>query len=424
MTHETLHLSPVDRGRYLRVPFDVPRSTEPAIHVRVSFDESRATLDLGLWDPDGWRGYSGGARREVILVPGAATPGYLQDDVPAGRWAVEIGVYRVTSEVEVEVTIDFHTGVLVPKQESNPAQVPKPRLEPRGSSRALAAPDGLSWFAGDFHAHSHHSDGSLSLDELAAEAVSNGLDFLAITEHNTVSHHRHIDEIGRRQGITLVPGQELTTDRGHANVFGDVGWIDFHQHPDKWVRAAQERGAIMSINHPIADHCGWLWRLDVLPPALELWHHTWFADSTGSGLHNNGAWAFWERWRTDAVVLGGSDFHNREQGHPPGFPTTWVAARDCTVEAILEGVVAGRTAISRGDARLNGHDLKDEPVLVAVGTTLVAYASAGLALVSPSGHRELIPQSNKYTLSVRELGPWRLEAHTGALVAIASIVGS
>src|SRR5690606_22898354 len=149
----------------------------------------------------------------------------------------------------------------------------------------------------------------------------NGLDFLAVTEHNTVSHHRHLDHVGHRQGITLVPGQEVTTDRGHANVLGDVGWIDFHQHPDTWVRTARDRGGIMSINHPIADHCGWLWPLEALPPALELWHHTWFADREGSGLHSNGAWAFWERWNPDVVVLGGSDFHTPEQGRPPGSPT-------------------------------------------------------------------------------------------------------
>src|SRR5690606_36974084 len=210
--HQTLSLSPADRGRYIRVPFDVPHSADPAVHVRMSFDSTRATLDLGLWDPEGWRGYSGGARREIILVPGAATPGYLEGGIPEGLWAVEIGVYRITDIVDIEVTVECHSGVFVPPQESDLTRIPQRRVEPRGSARALTAPAGLTWFAGDFHAHSLHSDGSLSLDELAAEAVKNGLDFLAVTEHNTVSHHRHLDHVGHRQGITLVPGQEVTTD--------------------------------------------------------------------------------------------------------------------------------------------------------------------------------------------------------------------
>lgn len=420
--HQTLSLSPADRGRYVQVPFDVPHSAEPAVHVRISFDPTCATLDLGLWDPHGWRGYSGGARREVILVPDAATPGYLEGGIPAGRWSVEIGVYRITAAADVEVTVECHTSVRVPAQESDPTRIPQRRSEVRGSARALAAREGLTWFAGDFHAHSLHSDGSLSLDELAAEAVSNGLDFLAVTEHNTVSHHRHLEDVGRRQGITLIPGQEVTTDRGHANVFGSVGWIDFHEHPDEWVRAARDRGGIMSINHPIADHCAWLWPLEVLPPALELWHHTWFADPSGTGLQNNGAWAFWERWCQDAVVLGGSDFHNRGQGRPPGSPTTWVAAGSCSPEAILEGVAAGRTAISRGDSRLLGDDPQEESVLVADDTTLVAYASSGLCLVSPSGRREVIPEVQEHVREAGEVGLWRLETHTGALVAVAPVV--
>ena len=81
----------------------------------------------------------------------------------------------------------------------------------------------MHWLAGDFHSHTVHSDGSLSVGGLAALAVSRGLDFLAVTDHNTVSHHPQLAEISARYGITLLPGQEVTTDTGHANVFGAVG---------------------------------------------------------------------------------------------------------------------------------------------------------------------------------------------------------
>ena len=47
-----------------------------------------------------------------------------------------------------------------------------------------------------------------------------GLDFLAVTDHNTASHHAYLPSVGERYGITLLPGQEVTTDRGHANAFG------------------------------------------------------------------------------------------------------------------------------------------------------------------------------------------------------------
>src|SRR5258705_377644 len=82
----------------------------------------------------------------------------------------------------------------------------------------------------------------LSLDELAALAAGNGLDYLAVTDHNTVSHHRFLPAASARYGIELLPGQEVTTSDGHANAFGDIGWIDFREPADSWVSEVARRG--------------------------------------------------------------------------------------------------------------------------------------------------------------------------------------
>ena len=102
-----------------------------------------------------------------------------------------------------------------------------------------------------------HSDGSLEVVELATLAASQGLDLLAVTDHNTVSHHTHLAAAGNHAGILLVPGQEVTTDVGHANCFGEIGWIDFRDPPDVWQTEATERGGVMSVNHPWAWDCAW-----------------------------------------------------------------------------------------------------------------------------------------------------------------------
>jgi len=52
-----------------------------------------------------------------------------------------------------------------------------------------------------------HSDGELTIDELAALAAAAGLDFLAITDHNTVSHHPYLPAAGRRAGWCCCPGR-------------------------------------------------------------------------------------------------------------------------------------------------------------------------------------------------------------------------
>ena len=87
----------------------------------------------------------------------------------------------------------------------------------------------MRWLAGDFHCHTVHSDGQHTIDEVAVMAAEAGLDFLAVTDHNTVSHHAHLPAASERTGVQLIPGQEVTTWRGHANAFGDIGWIDFRR---------------------------------------------------------------------------------------------------------------------------------------------------------------------------------------------------
>ena len=75
-----------------------------------------------------------------------------------------------------------------------------------GPPPAAAGP-GPRWWAGDLHTHTVHSDGVLTVAELARLARGNGLDFIAVTDHNTVSHHPELAAASRRYGITLIPAR-------------------------------------------------------------------------------------------------------------------------------------------------------------------------------------------------------------------------
>ncbi|MBA2528484.1 MAG: PHP domain-containing protein, partial [Euzebyales bacterium] len=86
--------TPEDRARsiYSYVGFDVPPGT-PAVSLKLLYDTASAVLDLGLFDADGFRGYSGGARDSVVVTRTAATPGYLPGPLPAGEWRVLLGLH-------------------------------------------------------------------------------------------------------------------------------------------------------------------------------------------------------------------------------------------------------------------------------------------------------------------------------------------
>ncbi|MFG1958120.1 CehA/McbA family metallohydrolase [Nonomuraea sp. NPDC049028] len=386
------HWSLDDRlERILReVPFEVPAGTA-ALTVRLSFDRSQGVLDLGCGSPDGFRGWSGGARDEYTITADWATPGYLPGELGPGTWQVWLRLHRVPPQ-GLDYTLEIHTEAAAP---------PRPVIEepPHGDRpprRDLPGVDGLRWFAGDFHSHTVHSDGVLTVPELAELAKGRGLDFLVVTDHNTVSHHPWL---GDDRGIALLPGQEVTTDRGHANVFGDVGWVDFRQPADSWVRHAAREGGLMSINHPLGGDCAWLQPLSERPRIAEVWHSGWWDRRWGAPL----AWA--DAWGPDLVAIGASDFHRVGDDGLPGAPTTWVLAEDTST--IFDAVAAGRTAISAGPG---------EPLLLRLGDELLALDADGLILVRPGGDRQVI-RGERVLVSAGE-GRHRLETYENEVIAI------
>lgn len=411
-TEERLRLTLDDQiaTRYLPVPFEVPVGA-PSVSVQLSYDTAAGVIDLGCEGAAGWRGWSGGARDTFVITAEAATPGYLPGELEAGTWQVILGLHKVPA-AGLDVTLRISTPAVEQPEREREVR-PRPR-QVRGSERNLPAPAGLRWYAGDFHAHTVHSDGTLSIGELAAAGVESGLDFLAVTDHNTTSHHAHLPGVGAAHGITLLPGQEVTTARGHANAFGDIGWIDFRQPAETWVAEVERRGGVLSINHPIDGDCAWQHPLPVLPAALEHWHVSWFRDLTSTA-----PWAFHQRWDPGAVLLGGSDFHSPDQGYSLGTPTTWVAAEDDSAEAILAGVRAGRTAISVGVGEDRVPRPLHTPLLLRVAEDVHAIDAAGLVLVDADGRRRRITDAHERLPAGWGRGRLHLQDATRRVLAIA-----
>ena len=371
------------------LPVEVPAGTA-ALLVTLSYArDGGAILDLGCFGPLGFSGWSGGARSSFVVSPLGATPGYLASEVVAGLWRVAIGLYKVPAEgVRYEVTAEVAGGAdgagwvaealaadgvgsaLTP---SALAPSAPPALAPgdRPGRRELPAASGRTWLAGDLHSHTVHSDGAMTVPELALHAVSRGLDFLAVTDHNTVSHHRELPSASAAYGITLVPGQEVTTSRGHAGVLGDTGWIDFRTSADAWLAAAERGGGLMSVNHPFAGDVSWLHSMERRPPLLEVWHWSWLDPTWTTPL------SWWQAWDPSAIPVGGSDWHRPGSDSPLGTPTTWVECDDeAGVDGVLEGLRAGRVAIS---ASRNG------PLLLRHDGGFAAIGADGLLLADPEG---------------------------------------
>ncbi len=355
------------------LPFEVPAGTD-ALRVELEYDTSAAVLDLGCFGPAGFRGWSGGARESFVIATETATPGYLPGRPEPGNWQVMLGLHRIPAAgAAYRVTAEVGTGQrLVPDIRDDPV----PPATERPSHRELPADAGMRWLAGDLHTHTVHSDGVMTVAELARFAAGRGLDFLAVTDHNTISHHAELPAAAAAHGITLLPGQEITTEAGHANAIGYLPWIDFRHPPDAWLDATEKDGGLLSVNHPYGGQVSWTAPMRRRPPLLEVWHWSWLDPRWTTPL------AWWLAWHPEAIAVGGSDWHRPGSDAPPGSPTTWVGcaadADGAGPAAVLAGLAGGQVAVTAG---------RDGPVLLRVDGELVACDADGSVLTGPDGPR-------------------------------------
>jgi hypothetical protein len=162
----------------------------------------------------------------------------------------------------------------------------------------------------------------------------------------------------------------VTTSYGHAGALGDIGWVDFRQHPDDWLEVTRQRGGLLSVNHPIAGPVSWMHAMRGRPPLVEVWHWSWLDLSWTTPL------SWWLAWDAGAVPVGGSDWHRAGSDAPPGSPTTWVECAGDDTAGILAGLSSGRVAISAS---------RDGPVLLRADGELVAVDADGATLAGPNG---------------------------------------
>jgi hypothetical protein len=336
-------------GNYQLLPFTVPQGTR-RIELLYTYDrESGNVLDIGLFDPrghdfpsaEGFRGWSGSARDHVVVTEHRATPGYLPGPLIPGTWHVILGLYQVASN-----GCPYKLEMLISEEERKPPGPSEGTKDPT----SLSPHGGPDWFKGDLHSHTAHSDARCSVAEIGKAAQSRGLAFLAVTDHNTTSHYPYLITHSS-PSLLLVPGQEVTTYHGHANVWGSGQWLDFRcrnrEEMATVIAEAHREGRLFSVNHPKPGGPEWTFGLDLPFDCVEVWQRPW-------PWNNEQSLAFWRhllRKGRRVIAVGGSDSHpyplsNGRLIEWLGYPTTWVYAEALTTKSVLAGIKSGHVSIS------------------------------------------------------------------------------
>lgn len=330
---------------YRLLPIMVPPGIK-TIEIQYFYERNEENIiDLGLFDPRGsaflrglgFRGWSGSARNHVIISEHWATPGYLAGPIYPGTWQLLLGLYKIGGLCPCEVNIFFSDDPVVEAPSSQPLL---------GSSSVVPG-----WLKGDLHCHTCHSDAESTVDEMWAIANKKGLDFLAITDHNTVSHLNAVKELNEEHKLLLLPGQEITTYKGHANALGLWEWVDFRCTKDEEIAKVSEfvrlRNGIFSINHPKTNGPNWEFSMDFEFDCIEVWHAFWQLRNAES----LGVWDSLLQQRRKVIALGGSDAHPRRVGKGHllewlGCPTTWIYTKEVSLEGLVQAIKCGHVSIS------------------------------------------------------------------------------
>ncbi len=358
--------SPFGFDQWSAVEFDVPAGVN-RISVTRAFDHYDGlpgimsdVLDIGLFGPSGFRGWSGGAR-DAFTVSGAdATPGYVPGPIEPGRWSVALGpvVFNPAGmNWRVEVTLEYG-----PPLAGTPFAVLPSSAPSRGQIPGFPFPLPF-WYRGDMHTHTVHSDGGRTLGQLVDAARAGGLHFLGSTEHNTsaagVSWAGSIPS-----DLLIINGEEVTTRHGHWLALGlpQGEVMDWHFGPrdagamTRHANHVRDRGGLVVAAHPLTPAPGSFWEFGFADvDAIEVWNGPWTLDDAAAVA----LWAAMLFFGQRIPAIANSDTH--APSDVVGLPQTVVRATALSRDAILDGVRRGHSYLAESaqvtvslNARCNG----------------------------------------------------------------------
>ncbi len=329
----------------------------------------RNLLNLTLVDAEGqprgrWdRNLLGEPPAPDVLTEGSATPGFVAGPLPAGEWLVTVEAHQLLGPCSYRLSlVALDDGAAAPtigapggSARSTPPQARSRKRRPP-AAREYQLPLPAGWLRGELHCHTTASDGRYEPLELIERAAQVGLDFVALTDHNTLADDRVLEDAP----LPLIRGCEVTTFHGHFTAHGierPPAWYEGERPlgPSELATALHATGALFGIAHPFvlgAPICSGCRLGAGYDPAqldlLDVWsrgHEDQLADRH--------ALALFDRLRADGhpvVAVAGRDWHGpkQEPSHSGRrYPATVVRAEP-DPPRILEALRRGAVYLSVG----------------------------------------------------------------------------
>lgn len=164
----------------------------------------------------------------------------------------------------------------------------------------------------DTHCHTKYSyDNWLEPLDLIRRAKALGLDGVCITEHYSYEASEPVEHIGREEGLLILRGVEVATDKGHLLAYGveDDGWNiwgrDSYLPLEEVIARVNELGGICAPAHPFRN----VGLASLMEGLLELKDIAAVESHNGVNAESDNDLAIRASTHLGLPTLGGSDCH-------------------------------------------------------------------------------------------------------------------
>jgi hypothetical protein len=197
----------------------------------------------------------------------------------------------------------------------------------------------------DLHVHTSYSDSSGSVDEILWEAKRKGLDGVAITDHETI--RGAYEALKRREGLIVIPGQEVRTRRCEILALGIRKKIEDDMPVLRALNKIHEQHGLAILPHPTV-------------PFFRGFNEKKMKNLPIDGIEVFSAitplpWYFMRKnlelaQRLGKPIVAGSDSHSAKT---VGDAYTIVSCEGRSSHEVLRAIKLGRTFIGGGSSSLS-----------------------------------------------------------------------
>lgn len=299
------------------------------------------------------KGFEGSCHRfetvgTITINNTSSTPGMNTGEIEPGFWDISFNLHALVTELtQIDCTIQaLHEEELNVHQPIAIEDISKKSLERNKM-------DYRHFQKVELHSHTQHSDAIHTTSELVNEAIKQNIDWLAITDHNTLSAFNELAT--ENKSIKLIKGLEMTTLHGH---FLTLGYQD--QKPIDWtsidrfninakLKEMKEQNLLIGIAHPFdvgspyCTGCRWQYVLESLEyiDFIEVWN----SEDPHYSLSSADAIGKWTQLLNSGIEIPatcGRDWHHSNTAKMP--PSLYVMAeKNARERDILQAIKLGRS---------------------------------------------------------------------------------